>query len=372
MSYLMRYAVRLASGAGVMVFSTSFAALAGGLLDNWSWARTPAAEPAPSRVQLSIGSYFGDDDPTAAPDPRRVYGGSQSYWSSVVREKASDLLRQRPGGGFAFLSLPIDGVRNLKSIQIGMFDIGGLGAGFDDSGSRTVSIAHEKFIPAVIGECGNVIAPAQTIVETESQSLAQTSVDKETLSGVEFNVVLDDQATFGGVPGFQTFAGARFISYGDDYSAAFSNGASGTDGFADAQSLAVSNKLVGAQAGISAKKFLSSNVMVTGRLAAGLFANFSSQGGSYSAYANGGSSQAFADSASDTGFAQLLEFSPALHVKLRDDMFLSFGGTLMLLNGVSEASQSTARGFENSGGRFDDAGTYFFYGGRATFNWTFN
>jgi len=367
----MRYAVRLVCGAGAIVFGTSLSAVAGGLLDNWSWAETPSAEPAASRVELSVGSYFGDSDPAVVPDLRREYGGGQSFWSSVVREKASDLLK-RPGGGFAFINLPIDGIHNVKAIQVGVFDIDGLGAGFDDSGSQTIQIAHEKLIAAVIGECGNVIAPAQTLVETETQEIAATTVDKEKLSGVEFNVVLDDQATFGGMPGFQTFAGARFISYGDSYASAFSNGASGGDRFSDAQSLAVSNNLVGAQAGISAKKFLSPSVMVTGRLAAGLFANFSNQGGSYSAVADNGSSTAFADTSRDTGFAQMLEFSPALHVKVRDNMFLSFGGTVMLLNGVSGASPSTASEFETSGGRFDDAGTYLFYGGRATFNWTFN
>lgn len=371
MFHQLRYAVRLALGASAVVFTTSFSAFAGGLLDNWLWAEAPATEPAQNGVELSLGSYFGDHDPVFAPDLRREYGVGQSYWSSVAREKTSDLF-DRPGGGFAFIDLPIDGMHAIKSVQIGAFAIGGLGAGFDDSGSGTISIEREKVISAVIGECGRVITPAQTLVETETRTVASTSNDKEKLSGVEFNVVLDDKATFGGVSGFQTFAGARFLQYGDSYSSAFSNDASGAGGFADAHSLAVTNNLVGAHAGVTGKKFLSPSVLLTGRLAAGLFANFTEHGGAYSGYANSGPNKAFANEASDTGFAQMIEFSPAMHVKVRDDMFLSFGGTLMLLNGVGEASRTTAAGFESSGGQFDSGGTYLFYGGRATFNWTFN
>jgi hypothetical protein len=334
-------------------------------------AEVPRTEPPKSRVEFSVGSYFGDSDTSVMPDLRREYSDPESFWSNTVHQKASDLL-DRPGGGFAYISLPTDGLKNIKAIQIGIFDIKGLGAGFDDSGSKTIQIAHETVIPAVVGECGRVLSPSKTIVETETQSFAQTSEDDETLSGLEFNVVLDDEVTFGGVSGFQTFAGARFINYGDSYASSLSSNSTAGGGAASAQAVAVKNNLVGAQMGVTGKKFLGSNLLLTGRLAAGLFANFATQGGSAASYGGSGSSYSFADTTRSTGFAQMIEFSPALHYKIQENMFVSLGGTMMLLNGVNEATQSTAAGYATSGGGYEDSGTYFFYGGRATFHWNFN
>lgn len=367
MSQHMRLCARRISAASV-IFLSSFPVSAGGLLDQWSWAEVREAKPPERRVEVSIGSYFGDNSSAVAPDLRLQYGGADTFWSGVAHQTASDLL-DRPGGGFAYVSLPTDGIRNIKSLQVGVFDIKGLGAGFDTSGSTTITIAHEKVIPAVVGECGRVITPATTIVQTETQSFAETTDDEETLSGVEFNVVLDDKVTFGGISGFETFAGARFINYGDSYASSFSNSSTSGGGSSDIRTLAVANHLVGAHVGVSGKKFLSADLLLTGRLAAGLFANFATRGGAGASFASSGTSYSYERNTRDTGFAQMLEFSPALHYRIRDDMFVSLGGTFMLLNGVSEANGSTAAGFATSGG---DSGAYFFYGGRATFHWNFN
>ena len=128
--------------------------------------------------------------------------------------------------------------------------------------------------------------------------------------------------------------------------------------------------LVGAQVGVSGRHFFSKDVMLTGRLAFGLFANFIDQGGEVNSSDNRNLTNT--EEQDDTGFAQMVEFSPTLHIRLQEKMFLSFGGTMMWLNGVNRASKDYVNGFSTDGGATDANQSYFYYGGKATLKWTFN
>lgn len=369
MSYF-RHVLRHSIVAGVCltVFigtsSTAEAARWSELLYYWSDRdKAGSSEREEPRATFSFGSFFGDNSRSDHADH-----GVDRFAADPSGPNLNNLM-SKSGGNWAFMTLRTQRMRHIRAFQIGGFRIGGLGAGFDDTSTQTVNVATEKIIPGYYTkQC--VYVPAQTIVVNEEQNLTGASDSDLDLGGVEFNMMFREKIDFAGISGLETFAGARYIEFGNKYSASFANsGAAAGNGVSSGFS-SVTNNLVGVQVGVSGRHFFSKDVMLTGRLAFGLFANFIDQGGEVNSSESRNLTNA--QDQDDTGFAQMVEFSPTLHIRLQEKMFLSFGGTMMWLNGVNRASEDYVNGFSSDGGATDTNQSYFYYGGKATLKWTFN
>ena len=312
-----------------------------------------------SRMSVSFGTYFGD------PSNDQSHYERQSLTSSGEQHRGLDL--DRPGGTWTFIDLPMDKVKSVHSIQFGGFTVGGLGLG-NQSEQTSIGVERERtFTEKVRNACGVWVTQSKTELVTEQELVAQASDSGENLGGLEFNVVFDDPVSHKVMSGLKTFAGARFINVGNDYSGSTSNAFSGSD---DTLASSVTNRLVGAQFGVSGRKRLGKNVIVSGRLAMGAFANFIDSDSSFSTSGAGASS--FNNNSSDSGFAQMVEFSPTMHVRLQEKMYLSFGGTVMWLNGISQVTQDASSALRNGDAGIQENDSYLFYGAKATFNWKFN
>ncbi len=334
------------------------------LLYYWSDRdKSEVSEREKPRASFSFGSFFGDNS-----ENHSNHDTADRFAADPSGPNLNNLSSQA-GGQWAFMTLRTQRMRHIRAFQIGGFRVGGLGAGFDDTSTQTVNVATEKIIPGYYTkQC--VYVPAQTIVVNEEQNLTGASDTDMDLGGVEFNMMFREKIDFAGISGLETFAGARYIEFGNKYSASFANSGAGGASGATSGFSSVTNNLVGAQVGVSGRHFFSKDVMLTGRLAFGLFANFIDQGGEV----NSSESQNLtsAQEQDDTGFAQMVEFSPTLHIRLQEKMFLSFGGTMMWLNGINRASKDYVNGFSTDGGATDANQSYFYYGGKATLKWTFN
>ncbi len=333
------------------------------LLYYWSDRdKSESSEAEEPRARFSFGSFFGDNSQGDS-----THDTADRFAADPSGPNLNNLMSQA-GGQWAFMTLRTQRMRHIRAFQIGGFKVGGLGAGFDDSSTQTVNVATEKIIPGYYTkQC--VYVPAQTIVVNEEQNLTGASDSDMDLGGVEFNMMFREKIDFAGISGLETFAGARYIEFGNKYSASFANGGGNVNSVSSGFS-SVTNNLVGAQVGVSGRHFFSKDVMLTGRLAFGLFANFIDQGGEVNSSENRNLTNA--QDQDDTGFAQMVEFSPTLHIRLKEKMFLSFGGTMMWLNGVNRASEDYVNGFSTDGGAADSNQSYFYYGGKATLKWTFN
>ena len=323
--------------------------------------KNPTTDDQP-RATFSVGSYFGDSSDTfEAKD-------TADRFSAV--EPGPDLgnLMSRDGGAWAFMTLRTKKLKNVKAFQVGTFRVGGLGAGFDEADTQTIQVASEKVIPGYYSSLC-IYVPERRITVTNEQRLTGSSDEATSLGGVEFNVMFKDKIDFAGVSGLETFAGARFLNFGDSYSSAFSNTAG--NGTVNTGSSSVTNRLVGTQFGVTGRKFLSKDMLLTGRLAFGVFANFLDEGNEASTI--DGQVQRFSNiNDSETGFAQMVEFSPTLHVRLEEKVFFSVGGTMMWLNGIKRASENLSGGLAADGSANTETTSYLYYGGKATLKWTFN
>lgn len=310
----------------------------------------------PARATVSFGQYFGD--PSGTP-------GSSSSAGFAADPGHRDF--GEADGQWTFIDLPTDNMRSIHSIQFGGFRVGGLGAGVQSS-TETVGIERTRKIAAVVGECGRVISPATTITVFDQEEVAAASDQSEDFGGVEFNLTFKDMMPKDFMPGFRTFAGARFITIGNNYSGTTQAGFSNDDGgrSSDYAAADVTNRLMGAQFGVVGRKLLSRDLMVTGRLAFGAFANLVENNATYL-----GGTSTFADQTTESRFAQMIEFSPTLHVRLERNMFLSFGGTLMWLNGISQVPDSPTAALRSGGRYTDDDSSYLYYGAKTTFRWNF-
>ncbi len=358
-----------AVGALVCLF-TSFstqadAALWSELLHFWSPSQKSEAVKAGPKADLMVGSYFGDasETPELADPPDRF----------APEETGPNLrnLLSRDGGTWAFMTLRTEKIRHVKALQIGTFRVGGLGAGFEGGATQTIQVSSIETIPAGFrsGPFGFTYVPEQTITTSEEQRLTGSSEAATKLGGVEFNVLFKDKVNFSGASSLEAFAGARFLNFGDSYATAFSN--SDGNGPINTGNVSVSNRLIGTQFGTSGRKFLNEDMLLTGRLALGLFANFVDRGNETSG--TGPEAQRLSNiEDSDTGFAQMVEFSPALHVRLKEKLFLSLGGSMMWLNGVRRLGDGVSNGLRPDGAVDDETSSYLYYGGKATLKWTFN
>ncbi len=333
--------------------------------DNSTDHQQLTSDPAtPSRgMSLSIGSYFGE------PTSDQTHYERRSFTSSGEQHHELDL--DRPGGTWTFIDLPMDKVKSIHSIQFGGFSVGGLGLG-NQSESSSIGVEVEKTTTEEVrNACGVLVKQSTTQLVTEQQNFSEASNSGENLGGLEFNVVFDDPLSHKVMSGLKTFAGARFINVGNDYSGSTSSAfAESGDGSADTLASSVTNRLVGAQFGVSGRKRMGKNVILSGRLAFGAFANFIDRDSNFST--TGTSASSFNNNGSDNGFAQMVEFSPTMHVRLQEKMYLSFGGTVMWLNGISQVTQDASSALRNGDGGIQDDDSYLFYGAKATFNWKFN
>ncbi len=330
--------------------------------DNIDDARTLALTASdahsrpPSRATVSFGQYFGD--PSGTPD----FSSNAGFAADPGHRDFGEA-----DGQWTFIDLPTDNMRSIHSIQFGGFRVGGLGAGVQSS-TETIGIERTRKIAAVVGECGRIISPATTITVFDNEEVAAASDESEDFGGVEFNLTFKDMMPKDFMPGFRTFAGARFLTIGNNYSgttqAGFSNDGGGRSG--DYAAAEVTNRLMGAQFGVIGRKLLSRDLMVTGRLAFGAFANLVENNATYL-----GGNSSFDDQGTESRFAQMIEFSPTLHVRLEKNMFLSFGGTLMWLNGISQVPDSPAAALRSGGRYTDDDSSYLYYGAKTTFRWNF-
>ncbi len=325
--------------------------------------KDPAVEEEEPRATFSVGSYYGDgSDSDGSQDTADRFSEAQSGPNL-------DSLMSRDGGAWAFMTLRTKKLKNVKAFQIGTFRVGGLGAGFDENDTQTIQVIGEKVIPGTEiydkHKCRWIRTPERRVKTIEEKQLTGSSDEAANLGGVELNVMFEDKVDFAGVTGLETFAGARFLNFSDSYSSAFSS-ASG-DGSINGGSSSVTNRLVGSQFGVTGRKFFSEDMMLTGRFALGLFANFADQGNETSTI--GGQSQSFSSiEDSETGFAQMVEFSPTFHARLDENVFFSLGGTMMLLNGIQRAREN----FSSSASGETETSSYLYYGGKATLKWTFN
>ena len=358
---------RLAAVGVIVCFITTLSTTADAahwseLLSFWSSDQKDDVVEDKPKASFSVGSYFGDaSETTGTVDP------ADRFAPAEPGPNLGNLL-SRDGAAWAFMTLRTNKIPLIRAFQVGTFRVGGLGAGFDDAATQTVQISSKKVTPGRLTPLGLYI-PEQTVTSSEEQRLTGSSDEATNLGGVEFNVMFKDKFDFAGVSGLETFAGARFLNFGDSYSAAFSN--SDGSGSLNSGSSSVTNRLVGTQFGVMRRKFLSRDMLLTGRLAVGLFANFVDRGNETSV--TGGQVQRFSNiEDSETGFAQMVEFSPTLHVRLEEKVFLSLGGTMMWLNGVKRAGEGLSSGLTTNRAVDDESTSYLYYGGKATLKWTFN
>ena len=350
----------------ITTFSTTAdAALWSELLYFWSSDQKEDAVEDKPKASFSVGSHFGDaSETTGTVDPVDRFAPAEPG------PNLGNLL-SRDGATWAFMTLRTERIQHIKAFQIGTFRVGGLGAGFDDGASQTVQVSSREVIPGGLrpGPLGFSYVPEQIVTTSKEQKLTGSSDEATSLGGVEFNVLFKDKINFAGASSLEAFAGARFLNFGDSYSTALSS-SDGTDSFKSG-SFSVTNRLVGTQFGASGRKFLSEDMLLTGRLAFGLFANFVDQGNETSVTET--QVQRFSNiEDSDTGFAQMVEFSPTLHVRLKEKVFLSLGGTMMWLNGVRRLDGAASNGLTTTGAADDETSSYLYYGGKATLKWTFN
>ncbi len=324
---------------------------------------TSPPDQQPSSMSVSFGTYFGD------PSNDQSHYERQSLTSSGEQHQVLDL--DRPGGAWTFIDLPMDKVKSVHSIQFGGFTVGGLGLG-NQSATSSVDVERERtFTEKFRNACGVWVTQSKTELVTEQQNISEASDSGENLGGLEFNVVFDDPVSHKLMSGLKTFAGARFINVGNDFSGSASSAFSDSfDGSVDTLASSVTNRLVGAQFGVSGRKRLGKNVIVSGRLALGAFANFIDSDSNFST--TGATASSFNNNGSDSGFAQMVEFSPTMHVRLQEQMYLSFGGTVMWLNGISQVTQDASSALRNGDAGIQADDSYLFYGAKATFNWKFN
>ena len=358
---------RFAAVGVIACFITSLATTAeaarwSDLLYFWSSNhKNPAVEDEP-RATFSVGSYYGDSADNV--------GTNDTADRFTAAQPGPDLgnLMSRDGGGWAFMTLRTKKLKNVKAFQVGAFRVGGLGAGFDEEDTQTVQVATERVVKGYYSSLCTYV-PERTVIDITERKLTGSSDEATSLGGVEFNVMFKDKIDFAGVSGLETFAGARFLNFGDSYSGAFSN-ISG-DGSINSGNSSVTNRLVGTQFGVTGRHFLSQDMMLTGRLAFGLFANFLDEGNQASTV--GDQVQRFSNAEdSETAFAQMIEFSPTFHARLEENVFFSLGGTMMWLNGIKRASENLTGGLAADGSADTETTSYLYYGGKATLKWTFN
>jgi len=185
------------------------------------------------------------------------------------------------------------------------------------------------------------VVPGNMFFGTSTSAYYASFIEQSLLGSGELNATYD-------LGGAKLLFGPRAIYYSSNLSSYFSDDISSFNGGGGGGNERVSidsiNRLFGAQIGIEGMYQASDTFSFGGRATAGLYGNLASLNRSYSDD-NAGNSPigASASSAvSATGLAESFELSPKVALALAPKLDLEVGGTILLLNGIDEASNHFA------------------------------
>lgn len=152
------------------------------------------------------------------------------------------------------------------------------------------------------------------------------------------------------VGNFTPFIGARFMQFNENLrSLAFDEPDDffGTDNDIDRVGIKTINNLIGVQIGLAGFHPLTPNIFIGGKFSGGLFLNRAKRKRSFSR--DNSATDTFNDSLSKSTFAQIIEANPQVRYKFSDKAYLTVGGFVMWINGISAAGSHYNRATD-----FDD------------------
>lgn len=338
-------------GFALIAGSAIFLSLAGG-------ARAEGEPHYAPNTKLTVEALIlGRDRPSATP-----FTGPDVVGGPFVSFGPENLTNNPAGGVRAMLTHRIHG----GWLNGSLVEIGGFWAGrFSSSG--TVFDVNQSGTNATYDDDAH-LNPGATVVTTNSDDLFALRIRiRSSLAGGELNLVPRD-LPYGtwrwGNGELNAFAGARYVFFGEKLeSTAFDeqNDFNGTDNDIDRARIVANNHLIGGHLGITGHWRVHPQVELTGRAAFGLFANLVRRDRRFSSDDN--VANAINDSLSGTRFAQMAEVKLGMKVMLNSGLYLTAGGNLFWLNGVTEAGRHFSTVTTGTDRNLRAGGSALFYGG---------
>ncbi len=303
-------------------------------------------------VSMSVeGLFLWRDDPGGT-----TYARPSSGQGFVA--KGSDFDPDAAAGVRAMIEFP---AASLTGESDGKIQIGGFFAG-DFSDRISFTDPDENTDTAYSSDLGGIVSAGNN--DEDAREIADLRMRLDTrLAGGEINFAQNPGALANIGGGLRALIGARYIYLGEQLNGTVFDDTIGTEYDNHEIDIDAENHLVGAQIGFETNHHIGSGITIGGRLVGGLFANFITRDRrlvDVNTPAN-----RVEDTKSKTGFSQMVEFSPKIGFALTENINLTFGGMVLWLNDVSDASAYWSNMLNAGDRKIRDNESVLFYGATA-------